>query len=83
MTPKDKALELINKYSTLKSDYEDIMSYSICKECALIANNESLIGLKMYLSELYKKQNITPNEYIIQAVAVEYYQQIKIEIEKL
>ena len=41
MTPKEKAKELVDKYLDIDSKYE-YLSYSMAKQCALIAVDEIL-----------------------------------------
>ena len=67
MTPKEKALELVNKFMS----YADSNHYGIiasAKQCSLIAVNEILDMVKH-----------TPIEFI----ETDYWQEVKQEIEKL
>lgn len=41
MTPKEKAKDLVDKYLDIDSNYE-YLSYSMAKQCALIAVNQIL-----------------------------------------
>lgn len=68
MTPKQKAEELFNKMDMII--YTDQDADSQCKRCALIAVNEVLEALDL-INEKYNK------------FGLEYYQQVKEEIEKL
>jgi hypothetical protein len=74
MTPKAKAEELINSYRIIlmNEDTEygnEILCTSIAKECALIAVDEILI--------------IMNEEYFIGALKIDYWQEVKKEIELL
>jgi hypothetical protein len=73
MTPKEKAKELINKYSSWVRDY-DISKYSIInqKECALIAVDEILNTLSIEPIRVNNKYQ-----------TLKYWQEVKQEIEKL
>jgi len=68
MTPKEKAIELIEKFATIRANVHN----SFCKESALIAVNE-LINSTQPKSRMFRY-----DEYCI-----EYWQEVKIEIEKL
>jgi hypothetical protein len=48
MTPKEKAIELVNEFKYINYDLDDIINH---KECALIAVNE-------ILSIMFEKDNI-------------------------
>lgn len=70
MTPKEKAIELVEKYRATirKSDVYDYLSYRfvyLAKQCAIIAVDEIL---NAHLFDLDEKQ---------------YWQQVKTEIENL
>lgn len=77
MTPKEKAIELVNKYK-FYVDYEDaILDYEQCilnnaKQCALIAVKEIL----QHIKNSYIDRNILIG-------ATLYWQEVKQEIEKL
>jgi hypothetical protein len=68
MTPKEKALELVDKYDFLQAVVEGFNFYD-SKQCALIAVNEMT------------KYN--PNIYHNDMVKEKYWQEVKQEIEKL
>jgi len=68
MTPKEKALELINKMH-IESDIIYVMSKAQAKKCALIAIDEILDASLYYFDEL--------SPYVI------YWQEVKKEIENL
>ena len=75
MTPKEKARELFSKYLFYFPEfYHDEMSYDYnvdkAKECALIAVDEIIKAIDWHYYE-------TPNNEI------EYWEQVKQEIEKL
>ena len=66
MKTKEKAIELVNKYSTKLPYYSEKDNLNKSKECALILVNEVL---KEYWSHNTKRRD--------------WWQEIKIEIEKL
>ena len=71
MTPKEKAEELVNKYSIWCWN-EVVCDYEIAKQCALIAVDEILSDYKNYLlheNTAYK--------------GLMYWKEVKQEIEKL
>ena len=69
MTPKDKALELYNKYEQLGRDFtRGVSMKEFAKECALISVDEILDMVKH-----------TPIEFI----ETDYWQEVKQDIEKL
>ena len=78
MTPKEKALELVDKYINLYPSYIVMFQGDIdksekdIKQCALIAVDEILeaICFNMYDEEVYKIEN-------------DYWEEVKQEIEKL
>ena len=70
MTPKDRAIELVNKYLELGKDFtRGVSMQEFSKECALIAVNETIEAM-----EFNSWQNW--NE-------IEYYQEVKQEIENI
>ena len=75
MNSKEKAWELYNKYRTLESKFGDKVLYNYdAKQCALIAVDE--IDLLL--------QNSTPNDDpYANLSSLEYWQEVKQEIEKL
>jgi hypothetical protein len=76
MTPKEKAVELYNKYEQLGKDFTRGVSMAdFAKECALIAVDEILTIVKFY-----EKQNC---RLLIDNMKVLYWQEVKQEIEKL
>ena len=71
MTPKEKAKELISKYSFVEiANYTSIFEV---KQCALIAVDE-------ILDELDEILNITGSSFIFEVI--DYWQEVKKEIEK-
>lgn len=73
MTPKEKAIELCQKY-----DFVYIQNYTSkheVKECAIIAVDEMILVLP------FTDSNASLNEYAIQLQ--KYLEQVKHEIEKL
>lgn len=80
MTPKEKAKELVFKYDETLTYLE---SKAKAKQCALIAVDETINGIKQYLHQMYQQQDMTPNEYTAQALFMQYYKNVKEEIEKL
>ncbi len=74
MTPKEKAIELVDKFARIDG-YQDSIDLSKCeyeKQCALIAVDE-MINFFINLS----------NEGFTFYSSIEYWQKIKTEIEKL
>jgi hypothetical protein len=74
MTPKEKAKELVNKY--LKASFGAIEEYipvplSLAKQCALIAVDE----IMEYLT--------TSEDVMVSNFALDYWKEVKQEIEKL
>jgi hypothetical protein len=74
MTPKEKAKELVKKYSCYfhgidENLFKEVVIHDDAKQCALIAVDEMLDELSN--EDLYKKSN-----YI-------FWQEVKQEIEKL
>jgi len=70
MTPKEKAKELVDKmYQAHSNSASDITKY-FAKQCALIAVDEFL-----------NIENIKP--YILHKLIINFYQQVKKEIELL
>jgi hypothetical protein len=70
MTPKEKAKELVDKiYLVPELNGSCILTKHTAKQCALIAVDEILI--------------IMNEEYLSGALKIEYWQEVKKEIEKL
>ena len=83
MTPKEKAIELVNKYyhkieHTISNQYAKLTK-SITKECALIAVDE-ILKLDNPNTYNYLTEN---KEHLIVELADNYWQEVKKEIEAL
>ena len=76
MTPKEKAIELIEKYKLL--DYNSNLSIEKSKQCALIAVSEIFKHIEYIFKEL-EKDNL-PNRFTDE---IEYWECVEQEIEKL
>lgn len=74
MEPKEKAKELVDKYY---SKFHR-SGFNHAKQCALIAVDEILKFEQLYLTRLDAKMNRYTEES-----SVEYWQEVKQEIEKL
>jgi hypothetical protein len=75
MTPKEKAVELVNKYVSLTDGWVyGISSWEYKKKCALIAVDE--------ICEILEDNGFTFIEYH-DRTTIEYWLQVKQEIEKL
>jgi hypothetical protein len=73
MTPKDKALELYNKYEQLGRDFtRGVSMKEFAKQCALISVDDILLIAPMMHMEGFGNLTIR-----------EYYKKVKQEIEKL
>ena len=75
MTPKEKAIELVNKYynkieHTISDEYAEVTK-EITKVCALIAVDEILKAVD------------NPDETYLMKHSVNYWTEVKQEIEKL
>jgi hypothetical protein len=74
MTPKEKAEELVRKYYTFGINNVPMQSFSWyeCKQCALIAVDEIILA------------NPHSNTFLnVEYSTMEYWQEVKEEIEKL
>ena len=72
MTPQEKAEEIFNKYANaIYQRALTVMQYEICKECALIAVDEIIASNPIAFDE---DDN---------CIAKQWWQEVKIEIEKL
>jgi hypothetical protein len=72
MTPKEKTIELVDKFM-LHNSYQSIVWYN-AKQCALIAVDE-------ILNELDDIRNFTGSKLSLRMI--KYWQEVKQEIEKL
>ena len=83
MTPKDKAIELVDKFINLNSnkisDYSRI-EYPTAKECALIAVDEIIKGIERGFDEHEKGTGIYVKNRIFYW---DFYSDVKGEINKL
>jgi len=85
MTPKEKARELVNQFlekipfadTNVYKDWKKEMNDK-AKQCALIAVNEILENVNYFFTELEKDG--LPNKFDDE---IEYWQEVKQEIEKL
>ena len=75
MTPKEKANKLVDKYLDIDSKYE-YLSYSMAKQCALIAVDE-ILDLDLHSVGDYKCFD-DPSEWYIS-----YWEEVKQEIEEI
>ena len=70
MTPKEKAIQLVNTYLELGRDFtRGVSMQEFSKECALIAVNETVEAMKF---NSWQNRN-----------EIEYYQEVKQEIKNL
>lgn len=77
MKPKDKAKELVEKYDSTLTYLE---SKSKAKECALIVADELIEFEKSIIKQLHKITKDAGGQF---KVEVEFWEQVKQEIEKL
>jgi|688.fasta_scaffold1266929_2 hypothetical protein len=82
MTPKEKAIELINSYRIIlmNEDTEcgnEILCTSIAKQCALIAVDEIIKNNLEYLRGIELHNDVALN------IDLSYWQEVKQEIELL
>lgn len=83
ITREEKAKELVNRFSEFtEQSISDKKNYNAI-ECALICMDEIRDGLKRYLIQLYKEQEPTATEHMIQTFFIHELQLIQKEIEKL
>jgi hypothetical protein len=73
MTPKDKAEELVKKMYSVHSNSASDITLHFAKECALIAVDE-MINTDMLIDE---------DTYVMTPSYLQYWEQVKQEIEKL
>jgi len=80
MTPKDKALELYNKYEQLGRDFtRGVSMKEFAKECALIAVDEIIEATNMYQYGINNALEHIPAKIVKHP----YWQEVKQDIEKL
>ena len=77
MTPKEKAKELVDKYLDIDSKYE-YLSYSMAKQCALIAVDEILEWPQVH--DLEKICDYSDEFYVRPS---RYWTEVKQEIEEI
>jgi len=70
MTPKEKAKDLVDKFSPILLFYSTMYNVNKSKQCALIAVDEILLFLSLQIGFYDDK-------------AVEYFKEVKQELEKL
>ncbi len=70
MTPKEKAEELVEKFTDIENEYNEYSDFKQAKQCALIAVNEII------------KVACDYSDYD-ETVTKEYWEKVKIEIDKL
>jgi hypothetical protein len=83
MTPKEKAKDLVDKYLDIDSKYE-YLSYSMAKQCALIAVDqiqEMLILTRKRLDISDTKQLKINDNNIVYSIL--WFDEVKQEIEQL
>ena len=71
MTPKEKAIELVDRYRSFEKDGQRLIPLSYAKQCALIVDEIMLLEQKHILDKY------------IELGLVSYYQEVKREIEAL
>ncbi len=78
MTPKEKAIGLVYKFYTRKSEDDLVLTiyWTSAKGCALLAVDEILEFMKMY--DEYNETLSNAN-----SIWIDYWQQVKNEIEKI
>lgn len=80
MTPKDKALELYNKYEQLGRDFtRGVSMKEFAKQCALIAVDE----LIKYHDDIMDVVRYELPSNIVAVIPYKYWDDVKQEIEKL
>jgi len=80
MTPKEKAKELVDKYLCIEEIYNVDL---FCDECGIneAAKYCALIAVDEVLNELFEMALVTGSSYVHKHI--DYYQEVKQEIEKL
>ena len=83
MTPKEKAIELVEKYLDANHTIEDWktdinIDFELAKQCALIAVDEILENVDYFFKEL-ENDNL-PNKFDDE---IEYWNEVKQEINNL
>lgn len=81
MTPKEKAIELVNKFKEINEDYID--KYQ-SKPCALIAVDEIIIEIYNISHQYTSIYDITSSSYLYNdCKELIFWKEVKQEIEKL
>ena len=64
MTPKQKAIELVDKYQYVENKYKEYLTYEQCKQCALIAVDEMIKTAEIfdYCETIVKNYNEVKTE---------------------
>jgi len=75
MTPKEKAEELVDKFLYTENDYMEYADKTQSKQCALIAVDEIIAWELQCFGDVNKDSN--------ECGAIEYWQEVKQEIEKI
>lgn len=78
MIPKEKAKELVDKFTDIENEYNEYSDFKQAKQCALITVDEILENVNYFFTELEKDG--LPNKFDDE---IEYWQEVKQEIEKL
>lgn len=81
MTPKEKAKELVDKYLDIDSKYE-YLSYSMAKQCALIAVVD-ILNLGLHSVGDYRNDQASSDDFSTVTWYINYWQEVKQEIEEL
>ena len=83
MTPKEKAEELYNKYAPYMLEWDGVEKWAV-KECSLIAVDECIESTKQLIHH-YTKGNDEryASMYLSMSLSVQYWIEVKQEIEKL
>lgn len=79
MTAKEKAIELYNKF---RNEFPVLSANIRAKKCALICVNEVLDSLNKCYSDIYEADLGNTPKGIIE-IKIDYYEEVKQEIEKL
>lgn len=81
MIPKEKAKKLIDKYLDIDSKYE-YLSYSMAKQCALIAVDE-ILNLGLHSVGDYRNDQASSDDFSTVTWYINYWQEVKQEIEEI
>jgi len=64
MTPKEKAIELVEKFTDIENKYNEYSDFKQAKQCALIAVDEIIDSINWHPLEYPNKEIIFWNEVI-------------------